>query len=213
MKIKNDFDRLSKSERLYEVPIPVIGLTGGIATGKSTVARLMEKKGITVIDADRLVKNIYQRPETAEFIRSNYPFAWINNAIDFKLLRENFFKNPDTKASIESFIYSRLKDAFLKSYQENAAASFLVYDVPLLFEKKMQNLFDLTVLVYSDRETQKKRLMIRDQQTAEMAEIILEQQMSIEEKRTKADFIIENSGSENSLAAEVDKFLLQVMDY
>ena len=197
--------KITQNERLYNIDIPVIGLTGGIATGKSTCSQIFKKKKLSVICADTLVKNIYQYPETIEFIASEVPLAVKDQQINFPLLRNEFFSDDSLKQRIEKFIYSHLQSEFINNVPADAA--LVVYDVPLLFEKNLQSKFDLTLLVYSDRETQKKRLLERDQISAELAEKILRDQMDIEEKRKLSDFIIDNMGTQQELEEIVLNFI------
>src|SRR5690606_13710936 len=98
----------------------------------------------------------------------------------FPTLRERFFKDPALKKDLEAFIYQRLPKAFHEAYARLGSPSYVVYDVPLLFEKGLDQLVDLRVLVYAPRKIQRARLMKRDGHLEEMAERILDQQMDIE---------------------------------
>lgn len=212
MKLKATYQKLSSEQRLYGIKTPLIGLTGGIATGKSTVAEILKNRGLPVINADRLVKEIYSLPETREFIQKNYPEVIKENEIQFPLLRKKVFTSPEVKSNIENFIYQLLPEAFRKSYDNISNAKVIVYDVPLLFEKKMETLFDLTLLVYAPRNIQRARLIKRDGHLESMADDILDQQIDIEEKKLKADFIIDNSRTEAELPEEVNQFLRLVLE-
>ena len=97
MKLK--FSKISSKERLYNIDIPIIGLTGGIATGKSACSKIFKEQGLPVICADTLVKNIYQREETIAFIQTEAQETINNNQIDFKLRQKN--KIPMTILSVE----------------------------------------------------------------------------------------------------------------
>jgi dephospho-CoA kinase len=185
--------------RLYHLDVPIIGLTGGIATGKSTVANLFRKAGIAVIDADQLVKSIYQRPEAHEFVQSHFPNTYVDGKIDFKKLREMVFSFPTVKQQVETFIYSLLPEEFLKTYNALGKQDYIVYDVPLLFEKGLDQLVDLSVCIYLPEDVQIDRLMERDQIEKGLAIKILRNQMSISEKRDRANISIDNSGSLNDL--------------
>lgn len=204
--------KLTPEKRLHQLPVPIIGLTGGIATGKSTVSQILVNKGAPVIDADRLVKSIYQLQETKDFVKSKCPEAIIQNKINFPLLREHFFTNPPLKQDLENYIYQRLPKAFKDAYDQLNAPSYVIYDVPLLFEKGLDQLVDLKVLVYAPRAIQKERLMKRDGQKEEIALRILDQQMGIEEKKSKCDYIISNTAGIEELAAEVESFMRQVLN-
>lgn len=211
-KLKKDFIKLSSEERLYGLHCPVVGLTGGIASGKSTVSRLLEKHGLKILDADQMVKNIYKTNEARDFIRTKFPEAWVLNEISFPKLREIFFNNADSKKIIEDFIYTRLKDEFSVASQAMTEQSFILYDVPLLFEKGLDQKVDLSIVVYASKEEQLKRLLKRDGCSQEVAEKILSEQMDIEIKKSKADIVISNMADEINLEAEVNKLLLQILD-
>ncbi len=211
--LRAKFVRLSPAERLYGMQRPILGLTGGIATGKSTVSKILTMRGIDVIDADRLVKTIYREEGTRSFIRGNFPSAWQEDEINFPALRELFFKDPAVKAQIEAFIYQQLPEAFLTALKKfSAKQSFVVYDVPLLYEKNLQGKVDLSVVVYAPQKVQKARLLDRDGHLEDMASAILSSQLDIEVKKEKADFVINNGGSMTELAAEVDQLLLQILE-
>jgi dephospho-CoA kinase len=211
-KLKSMFVKLTPEKRLYQLDKPVLAITGGIATGKSSVSEIMTSKGFQVIDADKLVKSIYQTPEAIHYIKNNIPAAYSVGRIDFKILRELFFKSSETKKLIEDFIYPNLKEAFLKETISITNQDFYFYDVPLLFERGLDSQVDLSIVVYTPKETQINRLIERDHCPLPLANAILSEQMDIELKRTKADFIINNFGTKKELAVEVDKLLLQLMN-
>jgi dephospho-CoA kinase len=210
--IKPELIKLSPEERLYHYKKPLIGLSGGIATGKSSVSKLLEERGIKIIDADQLVKSIYAKAGTKKFILDNYPQAWEKDSINFTKLRELFFSDASIKAAIEAFIYARLPEAFKEAADKISDQQFYFYDVPLLFEKQLESKVDLSVVVYASRQEQLSRLVKRDGTNVLVANQILEQQMNIEDKKKKADMVIINTGTINELAAEVDRFLLQVLN-
>ncbi|HXH32525.1 MAG TPA: dephospho-CoA kinase [Bacteriovoracaceae bacterium] len=212
-KLKAKYVRLDRETRLYGMQRPIIGLTGGIATGKSTVSRLLATRGLDVIDADRLVKNIYKKTSTIDFIKGNFPAAWVNEEINFPSLRQLFYRDPGVKGQIEEFIYQQLPEAFLDAMRKTSSKQdFIIYDVPLLFEKKLNEKVDLSVVVYAPASVQKARLLDRDGHLEEMAALILKSQWEIEIKMEKAEFVIKNVGSMTELAAETDQFLLQVLE-
>lgn len=212
MKLKPKFKRLSADKRLYHLDVPVIGLTGGIATGKSTVAGILKDQGFAIINADHLVKDIYTLPETLEFLNRQHPDVVSAEQINFRALREKVFTSQEVKKEIENFIYQRLPDAFMRAFHKLKSPSLIIYDVPLLFEKKLDHLVDVNVLVYAPRKIQRERLMNRDGILEGLAESILDQQMDIEDKKMKAQFIIDNSQAETELAEEIKQFLRQILE-
>ena len=216
MEIKKELISLIKEQRLYNIEKPIIGLTGGIATGKSSVSNYLKSKyQLEIIDADLLVKEIYQTSEAIDFVKDHTSEAIKNNRIDFTLLRKLVFTNNYLKKNIENFIYSKLSIAF-KDKLKTINQDFVIYDVPLLFEKKLNLVTDINILVYASRETQIKRIHQRDGTTQEVIEKILESQLPIDEKRNKAQFIIENDLDKKMANLkdwpEVDNILNQIFN-
>ena len=211
MKLKDELITQDNTTRLYNVEVPIVGLTGGIATGKSTVSKLLSEQGHAVICADQLVKNIYADQDTIDYIDNNYPNTVNNNQVDFKKLREHFFSDKDVQTDIETHIYAKLPEKFLQAVHSYRDYSFIIYDVPLLFEKGLDKKVDCSIVVYASKETQIKRLMNRDNSSQELAENILEKQISIEEKKLKSDFIIDNSGNIEDLKKEVESVLKKTL--
>lgn len=210
MQLKEQYQRLKPEERLYQVDHPVIGLTGGIATGKSTVAKLFSDAGVPVVSADELVKHVYQATETIEFIKSQWPEALIDGIIDFPTLRRIAFADEQNREKIEQFIYARMPDAFKDFYGKFDSPELMVYDVPLLFEKNLAPLVDISVCVYCPREYQLRRLVARDNIDDELANQILDSQMDIEDKKEAADFILDNTGSLEELEKNFKNFLKRI---
>jgi dephospho-CoA kinase len=196
--------------RLYHTPVPIIGLTGGIGTGKSTVAELLREKNIPVIDADKLVKNIYQKSETLEFIAKHFPHVIEDGMIVFTKLRQIAFVDAIAKKLIEDFIYAYMPGEFKQAFAAFANPHFIVYDVPLLFEKKLNELVDLSVCVYAPREIQIKRIIIRDHSSEELAAKIIDNQMDIEDKKKRSDLVIPNTLDAVNLKIAVEQFLKDI---
>lgn len=212
MKLKNKFITKTQTDRLYQLPVPVIGLTGGIATGKSSVSRLLLDAGYPLLDADKLVKIVYQKEKTLEYLKVHHPEVMKGEIVQFRLLRELFFKDQITKSNIENLIYSQLSEVFHEELNKLSNPTFVIYDIPLLFERNLQNKFDLSVLVYTTPQIQVQRLMNRDNHTETEARNIIAHQISIEEKKKKADLIISNIGDLSHLENEVKGLCLQIFE-
>lgn len=211
-KLKSNHIKLTKEKRIYNASHPIIALTGGIATGKTTSLDFFKKTGLKVIDADRLIKEIYASANSLEYIGKLVPGAVMDNTILFPKLREVFFGDAAIKEQIESFLYQQLPKAFAQKLASFnlSEGEFVIYDIPLLFEKELQDKFDLNILIYSSRETQLKRVVKRDRISEELANSILDQQMDIELKKKKSQFVIHNDKNVLELNQELGKLLLSI---
>lgn len=202
--------KITKDLRLYNIDIPIIGITGGIACGKTTFSQILKKKGYPVINADQLVKKIYSENETLQFIKKNYPEAVVQNTIQFNKLREWFFKDQANQNLVESFIYKKLENIFIKERKKFSKADFLFYDVALLFEKSLDSKLDFSVCVHISREEQINRLIKRDRISKDLALKIISKQIPIDDKMQMADFLINNSQNLQDLEEQACKLLLKI---
>ncbi len=178
-----------------------IGLTGSIATGKSLAAKEFEKLGCYVIDADKLAhktlmkdSNIYHKI-IAVFGRG---IIAENEDIDRKKLSAVVLSDKEKLKLLENMVHpevERLRNKEINDITKKDKDAIIIYDVPLLFEKKMRNLFDYIIVVYAPFDIQIKRLMARNNLSYEEAEKRISIQMPISKKVKSADFVIDNSGS------------------
>lgn len=188
-------------KRLYNIQMPIVGLTGGIASGKSTASHYLSSRGYFVIDADDLVKTIYKREDIIGSVTALVPEVIENQKINFKLLREKVFASSDLKLKIENLVYSKLQETFLKSFSkfnpDKYNSDFIIYDAPLIFEKELYLKLDMTVLITCSKKTQIARLMRRDKINQDLAESMIASQMPLEEKEKLADKVVINESSES----------------
>ncbi len=188
-----------------------IGLTGGIATGKSTVAKLLTEKGAMLIDLDRIAREVVSPGQPAlEQIVGQFGQALLqpDGTLDRKRLGGIVFADPDKRKQLESITHPAIRAVMRERMQENKRLHpdrLTVVDVPLLYESRLAAEFDRVVVVYVPRVEQLQRLMARDKLSQEDAEKRLAAQMDIEEKRAFADFVIDNSGSPESTALQVER--------
>jgi len=188
--------------------VKLIGLTGGIASGKSTVATILKQLGAAVINADELSREVVQPGKEAwkEIVETFGPdVLQSDKTLDRKKLRTMVFDSPEARKQLEAIIHPKVRALAEERIQELAAAgkSFIVYEVPLLFEGKIHHWLRPVILVACDLATQKKRIQERDQITAAEAQRHIDAQMSLEEKRQLADYVIENNGSLEDLRRQV----------
>jgi dephospho-CoA kinase len=207
MKLRDKFIRLNIHTRLHQCPIPMIGVSGGIGSGKSFFCQYIVKKyQLHYLSADSLVKIAYQRPSIINFLKQNVSEVLEeNNDINFKLLRHRFFNDVDLKIRLEQIIYAELPKIFHS--QIKAEMSYLIYEVPLLFELKLQDKIDQTILVSTSIENQINRVMNRDGVSKQDAQLIINQQMSLKEKEKLADWIIHNNQSIDDQWPDADQLI------
>jgi dephospho-CoA kinase len=189
-----------------------IGLTGGIATGKSTVARLIESRGFPIIDADQISHEITQfGNEGYTQIVDHFGSSVLNEQlrIDRKKLGQLIFNSPEAKNQLESIMHPLIQAevAELKKAYEVKRIPVLFYDVPLLFENKIQSQFDAILVVWCQRETQLNRLMLRNNLSKTEAQSRIQAQLPLADKIFGASYCIDNSGSDYEIIFAVDAFL------
>lgn len=178
----------------------VVGLTGGIATGKSTVAAIFEKAGARLIDADRIARDAVRRGSPAyEDIVAHFGAQVLHpgGEIDRKRLAAVIFGSPAERRALEDIVHPRVRqevDRRLAQIRRQAPESLVVLDIPLLFESGMDRGLDATVVVYAPEPVQLERLRARDGLTEAEALARIRAQMPIESKKNLATLVIDNGG-------------------
>ena len=174
-----------------------VGLTGSIATGKSEVAKLFTAAGIPLFDSDMEVHDLYTEKSTVDLIGNSFPDAVINGTIDRQRLAKLVLASPEYLKKLESLVHplvSERRERFISIWRKQNCP-FVILDIPLLFETGENRELDYVVVVSADEEVQRNRAMLRPGMTREKLAGILARQTPDLEKRSRADFIIENSGS------------------
>ena len=194
-----------------------IGLTGGIGVGKSTVAHILRQKGISVVDADALSHRVLEKPEIIEKIISHFDANEVcffkkdilKRAIDRKALGRIVFSDSRKKAILEGILHPEIKAMVDQCRRdlEVTGRPLAVYDVPLLFEKNIEDEFDFIVLVACDREIVFKRLEKRGDLMPDVIERIMALQTPQKEKLKRADFVIWNNTDLKDLEEQCHHFL------
>ena len=189
-----------------------IGLTGGIACGKSTVSKLLAAKGFPVVDADVLAREVVRIGEPAlEEIEAAFGPGLVDQgrALDRQKLASIVFIDPKKLAQLETILHPRIRNRALerKRALTKAGTKVAFYDVALLFEKHMQTLFDETVVVTCSADRQLERLILRNSLTGEEATRRIAAQLSLGEKERLAGDVIRNDGDFAALELEVSRYL------
>ena len=189
----------------------IIGITGGIASGKSTVTNFLRQKGFQVVDADRLVHQLQRHGgRLYQVLVQHFGQEIIleNVELNRPLLAGLIFSNPEerewSKQTQGEIIREEL--AALREQLAQTEAIFFM-DIPLLFEQDYATWFDETWLVYVDHDIQLERFMKRDHLSREVAESRLSAQWSLEEKKKFSSHILDNNGSRDQLVVQVVKLL------
>jgi dephospho-CoA kinase len=187
-----------------------IVLTGGIATGKSTVANLFNLHGFLTIDADKIAHKLLDihSDKIAELFGNQYVQ---NSKVIRKELGNLIFNNKEEKEKLEAFIHPLIKEEIVKEAAlfEKNNKPYLI-DIPLFFENGNYDI-DRNVVVYTPKDVQVKRLMKRDKSSEEEALSRINNQMDIEEKKKRAFYIIDNSKDLVSLIAEVERVKNEIL--
>ncbi|WP_277872292.1 dephospho-CoA kinase [Sphingomonas suaedae] len=182
----------------------VLGLTGSIGMGKSTVAAMFADAGVPVFDADAEVHRL-QGPGGAlvAHIEAAFPDTTTELGVDRTLLGEAVFGNPDAFKRLEAIVHPAVAHARNQFLAANADKPLVLLDIPLLFEAGGWRQVDKIVVVSAPAEVQRARVLARPGMTAERFEAIRARQMPDAEKRARADFVISTAGSKEETRAEV----------
>jgi dephospho-CoA kinase len=185
-----------------------IALTGSIGMGKSTVAKMFERAGVPVFDADSVVRKL-QAPGggLVERIGEQFPGTVRCGTLDRDCLAHIVLADPKKLAALEGIVHPTVREAreeFIADHHDSAA---LVFEIPLLFETGGEKEFDKIVVVSAPAEIQRSRVLARTGMSADKLGSILERQMPDDEKRRRADFVIDTAGDLSTTESQVREIL------
>lgn len=192
-----------------------IGLTGGIGSGKSTVTALLRRRGVPVLDADEIVREL-QRPGAKGLRRLVGAFGpgilEPSGELDRAALGRLVFADEAVRRRVEAILHPLVRErmAAEQARAEARGAGIVVHDIPLLFEARNPSSFDATLLVYSPPEVQRQRLIELRGMTPADADARIQAQLPMAEKRRRATYVIDNSGSLEQLESEVDRVWAEI---
>lgn len=206
------FARIAKNRKRAEIMGKTIGLTGSVATGKSTVSNMIQQAGIPLVDADIAARKVVEPgteglKEIVAYFGGEILLA--DGTLNRAKLGEIIFKDKEKREKLNEITHPRVKDYMLEARERffRAGEELVFFDIPLLFESHLESLVDQIVVVWTTPETELKRLMERNNLTKEDALRRIESQMGIDEKARKADFVIDNNESLEKTQKQVYTFI------
>ena len=194
----------------------IVGLTGGIGTGKSTVSRKLRERGYPVIDLDVISREVIEYPEVIDELVRNFGNEILENqnntsgkkSISRNKLRQTVFKEEKKVSVLNSIMHPPIVEEMRRQIEELRKSYKTVFvEVQLLFEAKLEKEFDIIVLVYADKKTQLERVLKRDGRSEGEVQQIINAQIDMTEKRRVSNYIIENNGDSEMLDLEIEKFI------
>ena len=185
-----------------------IALTGSIGMGKSTVAAMFEKAGIPVFDADAVVRRL-QAPGGSLVgpIAARFPNAVANGALNRDILATEVLENLDSLAALEAIVHPAVHAERARFLLDNQEMPALLFDIPLLFETHGEGAFDKVVVVSAPPEVQRQRVLARPGMTAAKFKAILSRQTPDEEKRQRANFVVDTGGELSTTESQVQEII------
>ena len=186
----------------------VLGLTGGIGSGKSMVASMFAQLGADVIDADQLARDVVEPGQPAlDEIGTAFgrDILLPDGRLDRSKLARIIFADPVARGKLNAITHPRIRERMDAAIAARASRpGVLIADIPLLYENDRASIVEMVIVVWVDRETQLRRLLERDRLTGEEAGQRIAAQMPLDEKRARADVVIDNSGSRESTLHQVE---------
>lgn len=188
----------------------VMGLTGNISCGKSSVSKMLASRGAIIVDADLLSREIYEYDDVLEEMKLSFPEALVNGKVDRRVLAGIVFSDKAWLEDLNRISHKKIYELVCQSLERNRDRDLVVIDAALLLEAKFDSLADKVVLVYCNEKVQLDRLMKRDSISSEDALKRIRSQMSQEDKKKMADYLIDNSGDLEVLENEVEKLIKEI---
>ena len=190
----------------------MVGLTGGIASGKSTFAACLREREVPVVDADALARQVVEpgRPALAEIARAFGPSLLLpGGELDRRRMGALVFADPGARRRLEAITHPAIRAAMAAEVGRLAASGspLALYDAPLLFEVGLEGQLEAVGVVWAPRQAQLERLVRRDRLAPAEAEARLAAQLSLDEKAARADFVVANDGPPEALGEKADRLL------
>ncbi len=194
----------------------VVCITGGIGSGKTTLSEYLKKKGYLVHESDKIVAEMYQKPETLfkNYLKKNISKEVVKNGrINKKKVSNIIFNNSENKKILEKFIHKqveRSRNAFIKKNHKNKKKIIFV-DIPLLFENKLEKKFDFVVCIISTKKNREKRILQNKKFSQKTLRKIFKFQTNDKHRRSGSDIIINNNRTKKDFIFAAEKALLKIL--
>lgn len=195
----------------------VVGLTGGVGSGKSTVANMLQELGARIIDADRIAREVVAPGEPAlASIRSEFGDEVIAETgdLDRAALAARVFEDPERLQRLNAIVHPAVAARAAEEIadQRERGAQWVVYDVPLLYENELQGMFTKVIVVVASEAARRQRLRARDGWSDAEIDARLGAQMPLEEKASRADYVVDNEGSLVETRRQVEDVTAQLFE-
>ncbi len=185
-------------------------LCGNIASGKSTVQKLLENQGYRVLDTDKVAHELLTVNNSELFLEFKKFDVFENGEFSREKLGKLVFTNKEIKQKLENILHPQIREKIKEFFEQNQNEKYLFVGIPLLFEANMTDLFDKIIFIYADDDIRLKRLLLRNGYSVEYAKARLNSQMRQEEKAQKSDYVINNNGSIEELNVNIIKLFEQI---
>ena len=194
----------------------VVGITGGIGSGKTTLSKYLKEKGFLVHESDKIVSNMYKNPSKSFmiFLNKNVSKELVkNNIINKKKIAEIIFNNDDIKKKLEKYIHKEVKIFRKKFIEQNSNIDnrVIFLDIPLLLENKLEKKFDIIVCVVSKKKIRTERVLKRKKFAKEVLNKIFKSQTSDKVRKAKSQIIIKNNQTKKDFIFSIKKALTKIL--
>jgi dephospho-CoA kinase len=193
----------------------IVGLTGGIASGKSFVIKYLKKLKIPTHESDKVVRLLYQNP-SEEFInylnKEGFGNFITKKQINKKKIRDEVFKNKNKRKKLEKFLHKRVEKERNRFIKKNREKNIVFIDIPLLFEKKLEKEFDFVCSVMATLKEREKRALKRPGMNNSMFRLIVKNQVKDRIRKLKSNYIINTSATKTKTCLQVDNIIYDILN-
>ena len=194
----------------------IIGITGGIGSGKTTVCDYLKKNNFAVHESDKVVAQMYNNPNRSflNFLKKNISKEVVkNNKINKQKITDIIFNNPKTRRILEGHVHKQVKksrDSFVKKNAKNKKGVMFI-DIPLLFENKLEKTFDVVLCVMAKKKIRRERVLKNKKFTKNIVEKIFKSQISDGERKKKSNIFIYNNTTKKDFIFSLEKALIGLL--